>query len=47
MNVKSVEKEDGHAMIDIDKAQAEFVVALDNAYEKCRKTIMRPCFRKG
>ena len=47
MNVKSVEKENGNAKIAIEIEKAEFEVALNKAYAKCRKNIMIPGFRKG
>ena len=47
MNVKSVEKENGNAKIAIEIEKAEFGVALNKAYAKCRKNIMIPGFRKG
>ena len=47
MNVKSVEKENGNAKISLEIEKAEFEVALNKAYAKCRKSIMIPGFRKG
>ena len=47
MNVKSVEKENGSAKIALEIEKAEFEVALNKAYAKCRKSIMIPGFRKG
>ena len=45
MNVNSVEKENGNAKIAIEIEKAEFEVALNKAYAKCRKNIMIPGFR--
>ena len=45
MNVKSVEKENGNAKIAIEIEKAEFEVALNKAYAKCRKS--SPDIRPG
>ncbi len=47
MNVKSVEKENGKAKVTVEIDKAEFELALNKAYAKCRKNIMIPGFRKG
>lgn len=47
MNVKSTEQANGNAKIVIDVEKQEFIDALNKAYNKCKKDIMVPGFRKG
>ena len=47
MNVKSTEKENGVAKIVVEIEKQEFDAALTKAYNKCKKDIMVPGFRKG
>ena len=47
MIVKNTEKENGKAKITVEIEKAEFEVALNQAYAKCRKDIQLPGFRKG
>ena len=47
MNVKSIEKAAGKATIVIEVEKAEFDAALTKAYNKARKDIFVPGFRKG
>ena len=47
MNVKSTEKAAGKATIVIEVEKAEFDAALTKAYNKARKDIFVPGFRKG
>ena len=47
MNVKSTEQANGKAKIVVEIGKEEFEVALNKAYNKCKKDIMVPGFRKG
>lgn len=47
MNVKSAEKANGNAKVVVEIEKQEFEAALNKAYNKCRKDIMVPGFRKG
>jgi len=47
MNVKSTEKEKNTAKIVIEIEKQEFETALNKAYNKCKKDIAVPGFRKG
>ncbi len=47
MNVKSAEKANGNAKVVIEIEKQEFEAALNKAYNKCKKDIFVPGFRKG
>lgn len=47
MNVKSAEQANGSAKIVVEIEKQEFEAALNKAYNKCKKDIMIPGFRKG
>ena len=47
MNVKNIEKEKNSAKIVVEIEKQEFQTALDKAYNKCKKDIAVPGFRKG
>lgn len=47
MNVKNIEKEKNSAKIVVEIEKQEFQIALDKAYNKCKKDIAVPGFRKG
>ena len=47
MNVKSTEKANGKAKIVVEIEKQEFEAALNKAYNKAKKDIMVPGFRKG
>lgn len=47
MNVKSTEQANGNAKVIVEIEKQEFEAALNKAYNKCRKDILVPGFRKG
>lgn len=47
MNVKSVEKENGNAKVVVEISKEQFAAGLEKAYQKNKKSIMVPGFRKG
>ena len=47
MNVKNIEKEKNTAKIVVEIEKQEFEAALNKAYNKCKKDIAVPGFRKG
>ncbi len=47
MNVKNTEQANGKAKIVVEIEKQEFEAALNKAYNKCKKDIMVPGFRKG
>ena len=47
MNVKNMEKANGKAKIVVEIEKQEFEAALNKAYNKAKKDIMVPGFRKG